>query len=143
MKRKVFLFEKRIAGDRVRDCHGDIHSGNIFITDRIYIFDAIEFNDRFRYSDVAADVAFLAMDLEFKDHTILSDLFVRKYVEYSGDKELMKLLPFYKCYRACVRGKVTSFKLKDPSISSEDKNAATEEAKAYFKLASTYAKNFS
>jgi len=62
-------------------------------------------------------------------------------VEYSGDQELMKLLPFYKCYRAYVRGKVTSFKLKDTSLSSEEKNTAVKEAKAYFKLASTYAKN--
>jgi len=61
MKRNTCLFEKRVAEGRVRDCHGDIHSGNIFVTDRIYIFDAIEFNERFRYSDVASDVAFLAM----------------------------------------------------------------------------------
>jgi len=51
---------------------------------------------------------------------------------------LTKLLPFYKCYRAYVRGKVTSFKLKDPSISSEEKKAAKKEAKAYFKLALSY-----
>jgi aminoglycoside phosphotransferase family enzyme len=143
MKRKAPLFEKRMAENRVRDCHGDIHSGNIFVTDKIYIFDAIEFNERFRYSDVAADVAFLAMDLDFKEQTKLSNFFVEKYVEYSGDQELAKLLPFYKCYRAYVRGKVTSFKLKDPSISSEDKNAATKEANAYFKLAARYAKIFS
>lgn len=140
MKRNVPLFEKRIAESRVRDCHGDIHSGNIFVTDRIYIFDAIEFNERFRYSDVAADVAFLSMDLDFKERTDLSNFFVKKYVDYSGDQELTKLLPFYKCYRAYVRGKVISFKLKDPSVSSEEKTAAMKEAKAYFKLASAYAK---
>jgi aminoglycoside phosphotransferase family enzyme len=136
----VSLFEKRIAEDRVRDCHGDIHSGNIFVTDGIYIFDAIEFNERFRYSDVAADVAFLAMDLDFRERHDLSDFFVERYIRYSGDQELMRLLPFYKCYRAYVRGKVTSFKLKDPSVGSEEKNSAMKEAKAYFKLASTYAK---
>jgi len=139
MKRNLSFFEKRVAEDRVRDCHGDIHSGNIFITDRIYIFDAIEFNERFRYSDVASDVAFLAMDLDFKERTDLSNFFVKKYVKYSGDQELTKLLPFYKCYRAYVRGKVTSFKLEDPNVGSEEKNAAMKEAKAYFKLASTYA----
>ena len=139
MKRNLSFFEKRVAEDRVRDCHGDIHSGNIFITDRIYIFDAIEFNERFRYSDVASDVAFLAMDLDFKERTDLSNFFVKKYVKYSGDQELTKLLPFYKCYGAYVRGKVTSFKLEDPNVGSEEKNAAMKEAKAYFKLASTYA----
>jgi aminoglycoside phosphotransferase family enzyme len=61
-------------------------------------------------------------------------------VKYSGDQELRRLLPFYKCYRAYVRGKVTSFKLKDPQVSVREKKIATEEAKAYFKLASTYAK---
>jgi aminoglycoside phosphotransferase family enzyme len=142
MKRKVSLFEKRRAEGRVRDCHGDIHSGNIFVTDGIYIFDAIEFNERFRYSDVAADVAFLAMDLDFRERPDLSDFFVERYIKYSGDQELAKLLPFYKCYRAYVRGKVISFKLKDPNVSSEDRNSAVKEAKAYFKLASTYAKFF-
>jgi aminoglycoside phosphotransferase family enzyme len=143
MKKNESLFMKRRAENRVRDCHGDIHSGNIFVTDKIYIFDAIEFNERFRYSDVAADVAFLAMDLDFKGLTELSAFFVGKYVEYSGDQELMNLLPFYKCYRACVRGKVTSFKLNDPSISIDDKTKASEEANAYFKLATSYAKIFS
>jgi aminoglycoside phosphotransferase family enzyme len=139
MKKNAPLFKKRKVENRVRDCHGDIHSGNIFVTDKIYIFDAIEFNERFRYSDVAADVAFLAMDLDFKELTKLSNFFVEKYVEYSGDQELTKLLPFYKCYRACVRGKVTSFKLNDPNINANDKNVATHEANAYFKLASAYA----
>jgi aminoglycoside phosphotransferase family enzyme len=140
MKRNVSFFEKRMAERRVRDCHGDIHSGNIFVTDRIYIFDAIEFNERFRYSDVASDIAFLAMDLDFKGRTDLSSFFVEKYVKYSGDQELTKLLPFYKCYRAYVRGKVISFKLQDPNVGSEEKGAAMKEAKAYFKLASAYEK---
>ncbi len=140
MRRNVSFFEKRMAEGRVRDCHGDIHSGNIFVADRIYIFDAIEFNERFRYSDVASDIAFLAMDLDFKERTDLPSFFVDKYVKYSGDQELAELLPFYKCYRAYVRGKVTSFKLEDPSEGSEEKSAAMTEAKAYFKLASTYVK---
>jgi hypothetical protein len=140
MKNNVSLFEKRMAEGRVRDCHGDIHSGNIFVANRIYIFDAIEFNERFRYSDVASDVAFLAMDLDFKERGDLSNFFVDRYVKYSGDQELMRLLPFYKCYRAYVRGKVISFKLKDPSVGSGEKSAAMKEAKAYFKLASNYTK---
>jgi aminoglycoside phosphotransferase family enzyme len=142
MRRNAAVFEKRMTEGRVRDCHGDIHSGNIFITNGIYIFDAIEFNDRFRYSDVASDIAFLAMDLDYKKRDDLSDFLIKRYVEYSGDEELTKLLPFYKCYRAYVRGKVISFKLKDPNVSSEDRNSAVKEAKTYFKLASTYTKFF-
>jgi len=140
MKNNLPLFEKRIAEGRIRDCHGDIHSDNIFVTDHIYIFDAIEFNERFRYCDVAADIDFLAMDLDFKKRTDLSDFLIEKYVEYSKDRELLRLLQFYKCYRAYVRGKVVSFKLKDPNVRSTEKHTAQKEAKAYFKLAATYAK---
>jgi uncharacterized protein len=143
MEKNKVLFEKRIAEGKVRDCHGDIHSGNIFITDRVYIFDAIEFNERFRYSDVAADMAFLAMDLDFKGRVDLSDFFVKKYVEYSDDKELFSLLAFYKCYRAYVRGKVVGFRLSDLNIGREEKQAAMEAAKAYFKLAAEYAEKLS
>jgi aminoglycoside phosphotransferase family enzyme len=141
MEKNKPLFEGRIKENRIRDCHGDIHSGNIFITDKIYIFDAIEFNDRFRYSDVASDVAFLAMDLDFQQRVDLSNYFIEQYLMYSKDQQLTKLLPFYKCYRAYVRGKVISFKLDDPSVTSEEKDLATKEAKAYFKIAADYAKN--
>jgi aminoglycoside phosphotransferase family enzyme len=85
-------------------------------------------------------VTFLAMDLDFRERADLSDFFVERYIKYSDDQELTRLLPFYKCYRAYVRGKVTSFKLEDPNVRSKDKNSAKKEAKAYFKLAATYAK---
>jgi uncharacterized protein len=133
------LFQKRIANGRIRDCHGDIHTGNIFVTDKIYIFDAVEFNERFRYADVASDVAFLAMDLEFRKRRDLSKYFINKYIEYSGDEELAKLLTFYKCYRAYVRGKVVGFRLNDPNIGQFEKDEALKEANAYFKLAVEYA----
>ncbi|MFB3889243.1 MAG: phosphotransferase [Candidatus Bathyarchaeia archaeon] len=140
MKTNAALFQNRMDKGRIRDCHGDIHSGNIFITDRVYIFDAIEFNDRFRYSDVAADVAFLAMDLDFKRRNDLSKRFIETYVEASRDRELLRLLPFYECYRAYVRGKVAGFKLADPNVCDKEKAAAEKEAKAYFRLALAYAK---
>ncbi len=135
------LFESRMADKRVRDCHGDLHSGNIFVTDKICIFDAIEFNDRFRYSDVASDVAFLAMDLDYQNRSDLSDHFISQYIACSKDAPLRQLLPFYKCYRAYVRGKVISFRLDDTNIKTDDKNAAIKDAQAYFKLALQYAKN--
>lgn len=135
------LFEDRIANNRIRDCHGDLHSGNIFITDQICIFDAIEFNDRFRYSDIAADVAFLSMDLDFQQRPDLSNYFLERYLVYSQDKKLMQLLTFYKCYRAYVRGKVISFKLNDTNIKQTEKTSAIKDAQAYFKLANEYAKS--
>jgi aminoglycoside phosphotransferase family enzyme len=141
MHKSNSLFESRVVGKRIRDCHGDLHSGNIFITDKICIFDAIEFNDRFRYSDVASDVAFLAMDLDFQQRSDLANYFINRYLIYSKDQELTCLLPFYKCYRAYVRGKVISFRLDDPNINPKEKESATEEAKDYFKLAAEYAKS--
>jgi aminoglycoside phosphotransferase family enzyme len=140
MVKNGLLFENRIKNNKIRDCHGDMHSGNIFITDPICIFDAIEFNDRFRYSDVASDIAFLAMDLDFQERSDLSDYLIDRYMTYSKDKELVDLLAFYKCYRAYVRGKVISFKLDDPNVTAEEKKAAVKEAHAYFKLAAAYAK---
>ena len=139
MKTNEPLFEKRTMESRIRDCHGDIHSGNIFVTNGIYIFDAIEFNERIRYTDVAADVGFLAMDLDFRGRPDLSSFFVKKYVKYSGDEDLMNVLAFYKCYRAYVRGKVISLKLKDLNVEEEEKIQGAKEAKAYFKLAVAYA----
>jgi aminoglycoside phosphotransferase family enzyme len=142
MNQKRLLFENRLINNKIRDCHGDMHSGNIFITDPICIFDAIEFNDRFRYSDVASDVSFLAMDLDFQGKHDLSDYFIDRYVTYSKDRELANVLPFYKCYRAYVRGKVISFKLNDPNVDADEKKSEAKEAQAYFKLAAAYAKEF-
>ena len=136
------LFKNRMLNGKVKYCHGDIHSGNIFVTDKIYIFDAIEFNDRIRYSDVTADIGFLAMDLEYKKRPELASFLIERYIEYSKDKELKELLSFYKCYRAYVRGKVVSFKLNDFSISNQEKREIKKEAKAYFNLAATYVKQF-
>ena len=140
MKKNYAFLEKRVADKRIRECHGDIHSGNIFIDNNVYIFDAIEFNERFRYSDCASDIAFLAMDLDLKNHKELSDYLIQKYVNYSLDNELEKVLTFYKCYRAYVRGKVISFKLNDPNMDDKGKSNAQKEAIAYFNLAIQYAK---
>jgi aminoglycoside phosphotransferase family enzyme len=140
MKKNYTVLEKRVADKRIRECHGDIHSGNIFIDDNVYIFDAIEFNERFRYSDCASDVAFLAMDLDLKNRKDLSDYLIQKYVHYSLDNELDKVLTFYKCYRAYVRGKVIGFKINDPNMDDNDKIDAQKEAIEYFNLAIHYAK---
>jgi len=132
------LFEKRVKEGKIKDCHGDLHTAHICFINGICIYDCIEFNDRFRYCDVASEIAFLAMDLDHHRHPDLSQHFVDAYVESSQDEELLKLLDFYKCYRAYVRGKVESFKLDDPLILGEEKAKALESAKRYFKLAKSY-----
>ena len=132
------LFQKRLADGRIRDCHGDLHAAHICFSNSIYIYDCIEFNDRFRYCDVASEVAFLAMDLDHYRRADLSHSFVDAYVAQSRDKELLKLLNFYKCYRAYVRGKVGCFKLDDPHISEEEKTKTLATTKSYFNLAESY-----
>lgn len=116
-----------------------MHSGNIFVADKIYIFDCIEFNDRYRCSDVILDMAFLAMDLDFHNLRDLSEFFVEKYGEFSRDVELYQLLKFYECWRAYVRGKVISFKLNDPDIDEIEKQESKNLAKRYFDLSYRYA----
>ncbi len=132
------LFDKRVSKGRIRDCHGDLHAAHVCFTDDICIYDCIEFNDRFRYSDVASEVAFLAMDLDRYQQADLSKHFVNSYVELSQDEELLRLLNFYKCYRAYVRGKVESFKLDDPYIAEKEKAKVLATAKKYFQLAESY-----
>ena len=105
----------------------------------VCIYDCIEFNERFRYSDVAADIAFLAMDLEFRGRRDLSDELMGRYLSYTLDSTLPLLLPFYKCYRAYVRGKVDGFQLDQPEISDQQKTAVTADARRYFELAHSYA----
>ena len=132
------LFIKRLADGRIRDCHGDLHAAHICFTSGICIYDCIEFNDRFRYCDVASEVAFLAMDLDNYGRADLSHSFVNAYVAQSQDSELLKLLSFYKCYRAYVRGKVESFQLDDPHISEGEKARVKTRAQRYFELAESY-----
>ena len=138
MEKNVSLFGKRIAQGKIRDCHGDLHAAHICFTNGICIYDCIEFNDRFRYCDVASEVAFLAMDLDHYGRAELSHSFINAYIDRSQDKELLELLNFYKCYRAYVRGKVESFKLDDPHISEEEKTRVLAIAKSYFELAESY-----
>ena len=138
VKSNKSLLNKRVKDGRIRDCHGDLHAAHICLSNGIYIYDCIEFNDRFRYSDVASEVAFLAMDLDRYQRADLSQAFVNAYVRLSQDKELLQLLNFYKCYRAYVRGKVASFMLDDPYAS--EKEAALATAHSYFDLAFKYTK---
>jgi len=132
------LFQQRVASGKIRDCHGDLHAAHICVTNGICIYDCIEFNERFRYGDVASEVAFLAMDLDHYGRADFSRSFVEAYVASSGDSEVLLLLNFYKCYRACVRGKVESFKFDDPYISEAERAKTRDVAASYFDLAGFY-----
>lgn len=132
-------FTSRINNGRIRECHGDLHAGNIFVLPegQPVVFDAIEFNRRFSCSDVAAEVAFLAMDLEHRGYPELAHTFIQQYVEASDDDQLPDLLPFYQAYRAYVRAKVTSFRFGD-DLEDEQRQVLESEVKAYFQLAHGY-----
>ena len=132
------LLRQRAATGRVRDCHGDLHAQHVcFAADDIYIYDCIEFNDRFRYCDVASEISFLAMDIDRYGRADLSRTFVEAYVEASSDRGVGQLLDYYKCYLAYVRGKVACFKYDDPYL--KDKESLRNEARLYFNLACKYA----
>ena len=140
MQNQPPLFYQRIAAGKVRDCHGDLHLQHICLTEEILIFDCIEFNRRFRYSDVAADIAFLLMDLDVHGFPLLSADLGSNYLRISQDWSLFLLLDFYKSYRAYVRGKVISFRIDDPGIVATEKSSALEEARDYFRWAHHYAR---
>jgi uncharacterized protein len=132
------LFAERVKRGFIRDCDGDIHLENICLTDPVCIFDCIEFNDRFRYTDTAADIAFFLMDLDYHESSDFAAPFLDEYTSVTGDSGLLPLLDFYKIYRAFVRGKVESLKLSDPSFPEGEKSAAGERAAGYFRLAGGY-----
>lgn len=132
------LFQKRVEAGRIRECHGDLHSGNICLTENIDIFDCIEFNESLRYVDVASDVAFLAMDLDFHRLGDLSDYFIARFIEKSGDQGIMEVLDFYKCYRAYVRGKIYLLTAAEPEVDNYSKIQAMQKATKYFTLSERY-----
>ncbi|RUM86899.1 MAG: aminoglycoside phosphotransferase [Thermodesulfatator sp.] len=135
------LFERRIREGFIRDGHGDLYSANVCYDDlrEVYVFDCIEFNERFRCGDVAQDLAFMAMDLDFHGLPGLSRRFIEGYVELSGDRELYEILDFYKCYRAYVRGKIGCFTWADAGVPEGEREKALAAARRYFDLAYLYA----
>lgn len=133
------LLARRVAEGRIRESHGDLHLGNIFFEQPPVIFDGIEFNERFRCGDVAVDLAFLAMDLEFHGRPELARRLVDAYVARSGDRELPAVLDFYCCYRAYVRGKISAFTAGDPGLDEAGRRRFRNLARRYFGLAYRFA----
>lgn len=139
LRNRTGIFEERVARGLIKECHGDLHLQHICVDgDDISVFDCIEFNERFRYGDVASDVAFLAMDLDYNGYPGLAEAFVQAYMAESGDAGLPEVLTFYKVYRAYVRAKVTSFMLDDPGLDGAVKARALTTAGRYYDLAREY-----
>ena len=87
---------------------------------------------------MAADIAFLAMDLDFHGLNDLSSYFIKRFVSASGDDGLLEMLNFYKCYRAYVRGKIGLFTASDSGVDSQTACKCLADAERYFKLAEQY-----
>ncbi len=137
LRRHADLFADRLRTHRVRDGHGDLRLEHVYL-DRINcvtIIDRIEFNQRFRYADVCADIAFLAMDLTWHGRVDLAERFLAFYARATGDFDLYRLIDFYQSYRAYVRGKVLSLLAEDASASSVLRSRSKREARRFFLLA--------
>lgn len=141
------LLAGRIRDGHIRDCHGDLRLQHIYILDssqeldtsHLVLLDRIEFNERFRYGDVASEIAFVTMELDAACRADLAQAFVNRYVAETGDETLHEMLPFYACYRACVRGKVTSFQLDETEIAEPQRQEAQSSAEKLFAQAASYA----
>lgn len=134
------VFERRRRRARVRECHGDMHLGNIVLIDRVpAIFDGIEFNAAMRWTDVVADVAFLVMDLDSHGASDLAGIFLDEWLAVTGDYDGLAVMTFYLVYRALVRAKIAAIRLEQQP-GEADRQGAYDELVAYVALAERYAR---
>jgi aminoglycoside phosphotransferase family enzyme/predicted kinase len=129
------VFEARNRDGYVRECHGDLHLGNIaLISGRVTLFDCIEFNPSMRWIDVMSDVAFLVMDLRDRKRPDLAARFLNAYLELTGDYAGLAVLRFYVTYRALVRAKIAILRLAQ-TTSGDDRQRLIAEYRGYLALA--------
>lgn len=123
----------------VRECHGDMHLGNMALVDgELTIFDCIEFNDALRWIDVISELAFLGMDLDHRGLGGESSRLVSDYLELSGDYAGLTLLRFYQVYRAMVRAKVTGLRVAQGGLDATQAAELEAVVDAYLALATRY-----
>ncbi len=102
------FFARRRRSGFIRECHGDLHLGNIaWENNKPIIFDCIEFSESLRCIDVTNEIAFLFMDLHAKAKPALAWRLLNRWLENTGDYEGLEGLMFYACYRALVRAKIS------------------------------------
>lgn len=129
-------FAARKRDGFVRECHGDLHLGNIaWVDGRVQAFDGIEFNEGLRWIDVASDVAFLFMDLSERGHPAKAWRFLNRYLERAGDYGAMAVLEFYLVYRALVRAKVSYIRSGQEHLEPAERKAALAAFHAYLRYA--------
>lgn len=135
------LIEARAGRGVPCETHGDLHLDHVYFfpgetpPDDVVMVDCIEFNERFRYTDPIADMAFLVMDLKFHGRRDLARLFAESYFAASADAEGRALLGLYSGYRAAVRGKVEGMLREEPEVPEAERNRAGGRARGHWLLA--------
>ncbi|OPZ05351.1 MAG: hypothetical protein BWZ09_01185 [Alphaproteobacteria bacterium ADurb.BinA305] len=128
------VFAVRLAEGRVRECHGDLHLGNLVVLDgEPRLFDAIEFSAELRWTDVVADVAFLVMDLQARGRAELGWRFLNAWLERCGDYAGLRVLPYYLSYRAMVRAKIAA--IRASQLDGAARSESVDECRRYLALA--------
>ncbi len=131
------LFRRRVEAGRIRDGHGDLRAEHVYFDAGVQIIDCIEFNQRFRYGDVALDLAFLLMDLDRRGHGDVRRRLLAAYARHSNDPEMYALLDFYAAYRAVVRLKVAGLSLDQTDATGQA--GLIRDMRAHLRLACLYA----
>lgn len=107
--RMTDLLERRRADGFVRQCHGDLHLGNICMYEgHPTLFDAIEFSDTISCIDTQYDLAFLLMDLDRRNRRRLASVVFNHYVALTGDSGAVAAMPLFLACRAAVRAHVSA-----------------------------------
>lgn len=133
------VIELRRAAGRVRECHGDLHRGNIaLVKGEPLFFDALEFAPQLRWIDTASELAFLLMDLEEAGEGSLARRLLNAYLEQSGDYGALQVLDLYQVYRALVRAKVLAIRLGQGELTVEEAVADHQACAGYLALAASY-----
>lgn len=132
-------FEQRKEKGKTRECHGDLHLGNMILNgDQVVLFDCIEFNERLRWIDVISEIAFTVMDLEDRGRKDLARRFLNAYLEQTGDYPGLQVLPYFLVYRATVRAKVAGIRLSQPGLDAKVAVETDRLLQSYLDLAESY-----
>lgn len=132
-------FTERKLNGFIRECHGDMHLRNMALLDgEIVIFDCIEFNKNFYLIDVMSEIAFVVMDLEDRQQTALARRFLNAYLQISGDYLGLRVLGFYKVYRAMVRAKVDALRTSQEQAGTPEYAQTLQDLLQYLRLAESY-----
>lgn len=132
--------DHRRGHGRIRECHGDMHLGNMaFVDDGVAIFDGIEFNAGLRWIDVASEIAFLVMDLDHRGAPALAGRALDGWLAGTGDYDALALMRLYLVYRALVRAKIAAIRLDQAAGDGDAAATARASLRAHIDLAARYA----